>query len=259
MLIDWFTVVAQGINFLILMWLMRRFLYQPVLDAIDRRESRIAAELADADARKVEAHEERDEFQRKSRALDAERADLMRLAQDDADQEGQRLLEEARLAAAALDVRHRVALESQANELHQTLARRAQSEIFAIAGQVLGELAGASVEERATVVFTQRLGELDDATRAELVDAIGDATVPGRIRSAFELDEGQRAAVQVAFREALSVDLELVFETAPDLVSGIEFSCNGKKVSWNIADYLAALQSGAAEVLGRQVRAEVAP
>lgn len=42
MLIDWFTVGAQVLNFVILMWLMKRSLCQPVLDAIDAREDRRA-------------------------------------------------------------------------------------------------------------------------------------------------------------------------------------------------------------------------
>ena len=41
--IDWFTVVAQAINFLILVWLLKRFLYKPILHAIDEREKGIAA------------------------------------------------------------------------------------------------------------------------------------------------------------------------------------------------------------------------
>jgi F-type H+-transporting ATPase subunit b len=52
MLIDWFTVGAQVVNFLILVWLLKRFLYKPILHAIDEREQRIAKELADADTRK---------------------------------------------------------------------------------------------------------------------------------------------------------------------------------------------------------------
>ena len=46
MLIDWFTVAAQAVNFLILVWLLKRFLYKPVLAAIDEREKRIATQLA---------------------------------------------------------------------------------------------------------------------------------------------------------------------------------------------------------------------
>ena len=52
MLIDWFTVGAQALNFIILVWLLKRFLYKPILNAVDAREKRIAAELADADAKR---------------------------------------------------------------------------------------------------------------------------------------------------------------------------------------------------------------
>jgi len=67
MLIDWFTVGAQIVNFLILVWLLKHFLYKPILDAIDAREKRIAAELADADAKKAEAEKERTDFEDKTK------------------------------------------------------------------------------------------------------------------------------------------------------------------------------------------------
>src|SRR5664279_4341700 len=105
MLIDWFTVGAQTLNFLILVWLMRRYLYKPILHAIDTREKRIATELADADAKEAEARKERDEFQRKNEDLDHQRAELLRKATDDANTERQRLLSEARQAADALSAK----------------------------------------------------------------------------------------------------------------------------------------------------------
>ena len=93
MLIDWYTVGAQALNFVILVWLMKRYLYKPILHAIDAREKRIAAELADAAAKETEAHKERDEFQRKSDELDQQRAALLKKATDDANAERQRLFE----------------------------------------------------------------------------------------------------------------------------------------------------------------------
>ena len=55
MLIDWFTVGAQALNFLVLVWVLKHFLYKPILDAIAAREKGIAAKLADADAKTKEA------------------------------------------------------------------------------------------------------------------------------------------------------------------------------------------------------------
>ena len=73
MLIDWFTAGAQALNFLILVWLLKRFLYRPILDAIDAREKRISADLADADETKAQAQAEREAFRRKNEQFDQER------------------------------------------------------------------------------------------------------------------------------------------------------------------------------------------
>ena len=141
MLIDWFTVGAQALNFIILVWLLKRFLYKPILNAIDAREKRIAAELADADAKKAEAKQERDEFQHKNEEFDQQRAALLSKATDDANAERQRLLDDARKAADALSAKRLEALRSDANNLNQAIRRRTEQEVFAIARKALTDLA----------------------------------------------------------------------------------------------------------------------
>ena len=117
MLIDWFTVGAQALNFIILVWLLKRFLYRPILDAVDAREKRIAAELADADEKKAEAKKERDEFHHKNEQFDQQRAALMSKATDEANAERRRLLDNARNAADALSTKRQKALQNEANTL----------------------------------------------------------------------------------------------------------------------------------------------
>src|ERR1700722_12951920 len=102
MAISWFTIVAQVINFLILVWLLKRFLYKPILHAIDEREKGIASQLADAEAKKAEAHKEREDFQKTSEAFDKERAALLKKATGEANAERQRLLDGAQKDADAL-------------------------------------------------------------------------------------------------------------------------------------------------------------
>src|ERR1700677_4253344 len=123
MLIDWFTVSAQAVNFLILVWLMKRFLYKPILNAIDAREQRIAAELADADAKKAEAQKERDEFQHKNEEFDQQQAALLDKATDEAKAQGERLIDEAGKAADALSAKRQEALKSEAHNFDQAIAR----------------------------------------------------------------------------------------------------------------------------------------
>jgi F-type H+-transporting ATPase subunit b len=249
MLIDWFTVGAQALNFLILVWLMKRFLYKPILNAIDAREKRIAKELADADAKKAEAQKERDEFQHKNDEFDQQRAALLSKATDEAKAERQRLLDEARKAADALSAKRQETLRNDAQNLNQAISRRTQEEVFAIARKALTDLATTSLEERMGEVLTRRLREMDGKAKAGLAEAIKSASEPALVRSAFDLPADQRATIQNALNETFSAEIHVRFETAPDLVSGIELTTNGQKVSWSIADYLASLERGVGELL----------
>lgn len=256
MLIDWFTVAAQIVNFLILVWLLKRFLYQPILDAIDARERRIATELTDADARRAEAQKERDEFQHKNEVFDRQRATLLSQAVDEAKTERQRLLDEARQAADALRSKQMETMRNDMHHLNQTISRRAQQEVFAIARKALNDLATASLEERMGEVFIHRLRALNNQAKEGFIKALKTASGPALVRSAFDLPAEQRAAVQKALNETFSADIHVKFETAPDLVSGIELTTNGQKMAWSIADYLASLEKGVNELLKVQSKPE---
>jgi F-type H+-transporting ATPase subunit b len=249
MLIDWFTVAAQVVNFLILVWLMKRFLYKPILRAIDEREKRIATELANADKKKAEAQKESDDFKHKNEEFDEQRAALLSKATDEARAEHQRLLGEARKDAAALSSKLQEALRDQEHTLHQAISRRTQQEVFAIARKTLTDLATVSLEERLGEVFTRRLREMDAEAKATLAQALKTASDPALVRSAFDLPAQQRAAIQNALNETFSADIHIRFETAPDLISGVELSTNGQKVAWSIADYLASMEKSVDELL----------
>jgi len=249
MLIDWFTVGAQALNFLILVWLLKRFLYKPILAAIDARERRVAAELADADKKKTEAKAGRDALQTKSEAFDRERAALLTKATDEAKAERQRLFDEARKAADALSSKRREAMESDARNLDGTVNRLVQKEVFAVARKALADLATTSLEERFGEVFTRRLREMDGPAKTKLGEALKTASAPAIVRSAIDLPQDQRATIQNAINETFSADVQLRFETAPDLIAGIELSTSGQKVAWSIADYLSSLETSISELL----------
>jgi len=256
MLVDWFTVVAQVINFLILVWLLKRFLYKPILRAIDEREKRIAKELADAAAKQTEARRERDEFQHKNEKFARQRAALMSQVMDEAKTERQRLFEEARQAADAMSAKRQDTLRNEAHTLNQTIGRRTQQEVFAIARKALTDLAATSLEERLGAVFIRRLQEMDGEVKAGLAKALKTGSRPGRVRSAFELPGDQRAAIQKALNETFSGEIYVEFETAPELIGGIELTTDGHKVAWSIAEYLLSLEKGVGELLKMKDKSE---
>jgi len=263
MLIDWFTVIAQAVNFVILMWLLKRFLYGPILSAIDAREQRIAAELADADSKKAEAQRERDQFQKKNQEFAQQRAALLSQATGEAKAERARLLDQARQAADAMRARQEEALRIEQQSLSEALRHHAREEVFAIARQALADLAGATLEERMTEVFLRRLRGLGETEIARMKSTSEASSSPLLVRTAFILPPAQRAAIETVVKDTLGSEAPIQFATAPDLVSGIEISANGQKIAWTIADYLTSLGKGVDELLKTQpkpaVKAESKP
>jgi F-type H+-transporting ATPase subunit b len=248
-LIDWFTVGAQVLNFLILLWLMKRFLYRPVLDAIDAREQRIAAAIADADQKKADATKEREAFEHKNEEFNRRRGALVTQATNEANAERRRLLDDARQAADALSAKRMEMLQHDVQSLNQTIGRRAEQEVFAIARQALTDLASTSLEACMTEVFMRRLRDMDGEAKTRLAEGLKSASDPAIVHSAFDLPDEQRADIQRALNETFSADVRVRFETAPDLVSGIELTASGHRLAWSIAEYLASLEKAVGELL----------
>jgi len=249
MLFDWFTVGAQTLNFLVLVWLMKRFLYKPILNAIDAREKRIALALADAALKQTAAEKERDTFHQKNEDFDRQRHELLGQAQDAAKAERQRLLDDARQVADTFRAKKQEALSRELQTLHQDIARRSREEVLAIAQKVLVDLADKSLDERMTEVFVRRLRELDEEAKTALAKAL--KTVSGRVhvRSAFDLPPAQKSALQSTLNETFAGNIQIQFDATPDLISGIELTANGWKVAWNIADFLVSLEQRTDEIM----------
>ncbi len=247
MLIDWFTVSAQVVNFLILVWLLKHLLYQPVLKAIDARETTLAKKLATAESKMAEATQLVSEFKQKQQEFDQQRATLLSQAIDQAQTERLRILEEARQTAATLSIKRQVALQYTLLSLNQLIRNKTQQQVFAIARKVLQELADTRLEQSATAVFLQRLQGIN--LLPAVTSTFNQAKIPVRVKSAFELAEPERMAIREAFKQNFpAAQQQILFETAPEQISGIELSSNGYKLVWSIADYLTTLEKSVAEM-----------
>lgn len=240
MLIDWFTVAAQALNFIILVWLMKRYLFHPVLDAIAARENKIAKQLADADAVMAEAHKKQAEFEDKSRAFDQQKTALLQKATQEAASEGERLRAEAIEAVDQANAARAKAILADTQMLHDELVHRTQQQVFDITRRALQDLSDTSLEQRSCEVFIQRLHAIDAQTLELLGEGLRSSSdsKPALVTSAFELPDAQKSELNSAIETVFGQVIKLKFQVEPELVAGIELSANGQKLAWSIADYL---------------------
>ncbi|NJC26959.1 F0F1 ATP synthase subunit delta [Neolewinella antarctica] len=250
--INWFTVVAQVINFIILVWLLKRFLYKPILKAIEDRENKIVAQLEDAEAKKVEAKAEREEFQQKNTSFDEQKKELLANATSDAADHRQELFDNARTEAAQLSKKLATAAEEQRHSEQKTHRQKIQQEVYGIARKALFDLATVSLEEQLTQSFIKRLNALTKAEVKQLKTAFTGSSRPLVVRSAVALSEAQRQALKQSLDELLAIETSLSFEVVPALIGGMELSTQDYKIAWNISAYLRGFEKVVPALNGQQ-------
>ena len=98
-------------------------------------------------------------------------------------------------------------------------------------------------------MFMPACEEMDGQAKAGLAEALQTASAPALVRARWICLRSMRTAIQNAINETFSADIHVRFETAPDLIGGIELTTNGQKVAWSIADYLTSLEKGVDDLL----------
>jgi F-type H+-transporting ATPase subunit b len=93
------------------------------------------------------------------------------------------------------------------------------------------------------------LTALKDEGKKQFLDAFKSGSTPVVIQSAFELQEEQQNEIKKAIDEILGKETEFQFDTAPDIISGIELTANGYKLSWSISAYLHSLQNSISDIV----------
>jgi F-type H+-transporting ATPase subunit b len=238
MQIDWLTVIAQIVNFLILVWLLKRFLYQPVINAMDQREQRIAEHLQKAEQREQAAGDTMQDYQHKIEALERDRDALIEQAKEAAEGERRELLDVARSEVAEKRTHWQRQVAQEKQDFLRSLKNQAAESIQTIARHALADLADAELEEQVIHSFIQRLKSLDKESR----HAIAVAAQPVRITTSFELDLSVGDQLTHAVHEHIGEDIEIVYNESPDLLCGIELTGSGHRLSWALADYLQELE-----------------
>jgi F-type H+-transporting ATPase subunit b len=236
MLIDWFTVLAQIVNFLLLVWLMNRFLYRRILGAIDARENRIAARLAQAAVKETEAVEQLALYKAKLQQFEQQRESMLAQAKLEAEKLHTQMLERAREDIRTLQTNWTDDLERERNEFLLDLRRRAAAQIFEITRRTLADLTRVDIEECAVKVFLDKIQLIDDETCRSL--AQGELV----IRTPLDLPDEVRTQIRQVLEIRLQAPVMLRFQKAFGIGLGLELVGNGWRIGWNSDTYLDALE-----------------
>ena len=249
MQIDWLTVGAQLVNFLVLVWLLQRFLYGPITRAMARREERIEGRLREARESREAAEAEAERLRERQEELDRQREEFLDEARAEAKALRERLEQEARDEVDEARSGWRRQVEAERADFLRELRRRTAAHVHELARTALAELADAELEERVAARFRESLRELVPDRARKMAEAARGESGTVRIESALELSPGMRGQLTRAVHEHLGEDLETDHARAEDLVLGIRLRAGAQVLEWSLSSYLARVESAVAEKL----------
>jgi len=244
-LIDWFTVAAQIVNFLILVFLLKHFLYDRILQAMDKREERIQNRLDEARSKEKEAEQEAESLRKERAELEKQRDGTLAEAREGAEEEKKRLVGEAREQVQSMRRSWQEALGREQSAFTRELRRMAGREVYAVCRKALQDLADAEVEEQMVRVFLEHLAGLDREERDEMAEAARTDENRVTVRSTFQMPAGLKQKATREIHEHLGDDIEVVYETGENGAPGVELRMKGRKLAWGFEDYLDDLEQEA--------------
>lgn len=238
MLIDWFTVGAQVVNFLVLVVVLKLVLFDRIVEAMDRREADIASRISRAEEREAEAEERASSYRTRKRELDEQADRRMEEAEAAAARRRSELVDEAREHVGELRAGWEDALRRERVHFLEEVRRRTGEQVCTISRQALRDLADADLESQVVHVAMARL-DADRERLRPLVDEHADDGAGVAVRTGFELGEDLAGRLVTTIAARLGCDeSDVTLARDEELVCGLEIRVGSWSVGWSIDGYL---------------------
>ena len=250
MLIDWFTVMAQVVNFVVLVALLKYFLFDRITEAMEKREKRIASVLEQAEEVKKGAQEEIDRYRQMNEEVEKNRKRILTEVRDDAESLRKALIETARKEINEVKARWHESMERERNSFLQELRRSIGNEALSIARAALTDLANAELQQRIVDVFAEQVRTMPDDTSQRMREVLRSIDGEITVRAAFELSAEERNRVKKLLGDHIGGEVRVRFERSTGSICGIELRFHGHKIGWSIDSYLDSLEKSVSRTLG---------
>jgi F-type H+-transporting ATPase subunit b len=219
--LDWSTIILEVFNFLILVWILKRFLYRPVLEVIARRRANVDKTLADAERMHRESEALKQDYETRVASWPKEREQAQAALREDLQTLRGREMEALR-AALAEERKKQEVLEARRLEEQASIAERAAVDHGArFASRLLSRIASPDVEVRLVGVFLEDLARQPADKQRELRDAAEAMDGPLRIASAYPLNDALRTRISGGLSAFLGRKVACEFSEEKELLAGV--------------------------------------
>lgn len=252
--INWVTFIAQIVNFIILLLLLKALLYRRIVNAMKAREEKIASSLDDAKQTKAKAEKEIEEFSKKKKEIDDMREDLLFKVKQEVDTIKRDLTENARKDVNQVHERWLKSLEEKERAFLNEVQNRIMKQVYEISKRALKNLADSQLETQILNVFMDKIESMPDQDIEKLRDSIKRMDSKVLIVSSFEVPDSEKHKVQNLIDSHISKNARVEFNTSTDLICGIKIKTHEIEIAWTFEEYLENLEQSLSGIFDEEIR-----
>lgn len=236
-MIDWSTVLFQIINFIILVFLLKKFLYGPIVKVMEQREQEILDREANAQQKFQQAEQTTKDYQHRIEKFENEKEENIKEMHQEISQQKQNLIKESKEEVSQLQEKMKEEIHQQANTAMKQLKEQLSIHACTLAKKTLNDLADASLEAMVFDVFVKKLENLDEQELKTISKSLKQEN-KAHLVSSFKISKEQEETIEKTVHQLADTDISLTYSQKDTLGCGYMLEFSGYQVSWNTNHYL---------------------
>lgn len=243
MQIDWFTVAAQIVNFFILVLLLRKFLYGPVVNAMNQREEKFKNREQQARQKKIDAEKKQHEYENRHRELEEGREFALSSARKEIEDSVWEITERAGKQYMEKEKEWKKSFEREKKSHINELKEQIGKSVCVTARKTLKDLSGSLLEDMVLNIFVEKLeNSIKSGESEEMQQILNGKSDVVEVYSAFKMDKKMKNTIKRVLDLRKDNAPEYSFAQSSELICGIEIRLKDYSISWNVNDYIKSIE-----------------
>jgi len=242
MKVDILTYLFEIINFFVLLWILKKLLYKPIISVLKERKEYIAKRIREAEEAETKAKRMKEEYEKMLKQIEEIRKTKLAEITKEVQQEKEKLYENMK---KELDAQRQKFLDSLEMEKREALNEIKEETIHLSLAFVSKLLSNFADEEIHKKLFSIALEGIKNINKEE-IDNIKEELKNRNtvvVETAFPLSKEDIDRLKQTIKDIFNVDINIKTEERKDLMAGVKIHLSSKMIDTSLEGQLSVFET----------------
>jgi F-type H+-transporting ATPase subunit b len=247
--INWFEIIAQMINFFILLFLLQKLFYKPVIKAMNDRQQRLMDNQKKSEEKMKKAAELIETYNQNLAELEKEKDRQLEMAKQQAQEKKEALIAAYREEAEQKRSDYLKEVDEEQERFIHDLGAALGNNAVKIAEHILGSFSEEKLSEKVFDSFIKKVEDIDEDTLKEDIESKDERII---LISSEELSDEQKEILEKVLTKKLDTFKEISYEVEEELIQGYELKLETLTVHTNVRKYLEEAEKNIQQIIEKR-------